>query len=293
MVFGQSPMAQGCQTLKIALLGVLLCVSVAEAASDPLLTHPVFSRQQQSLRQDILRIIEQVRSDHRVGIEFENLDPDDIDQTQISLREAAPKDYGRVYRFLLLLQEELNKYPPNFLRPAQLESIYLVKSLFREDKNAQGIYDYRHKIIFFDFARQYGGEMAQRHNIHHEFFHVIDTNSFYWQEKVGWEELNASDFEYVRKGKVHVDPEPNQANYFAPTRKGFVTYYAMMSPYEDKAEVFACLFVRSQSRLIQRWAAKDDILQKKISYLKQFLNIYTDGTINEDYFTRLWAASER
>ena len=125
------------------------------------------------------------------------------------------------------------------------------------------------------------------------YYGRLDTNSFYWQEKVGWEELNASDFEYVRKGKVHVDPEPNQANYFAPTRKGFVTYYAMMSPYEDKAEVFACLFVRSQSRLIQRWAAKDDILQKKISYLKQFLNIYTDGTINEDYFTRLWAASER
>ncbi|MCA9404159.1 MAG: hypothetical protein KC897_10280 [Candidatus Omnitrophica bacterium] len=234
-----------------------------------------------------------MKSDHRVGIEFENIEPEGVDRTQISFSEASPKDYGRVYRYLLLLQEELNKYPPNFLRPAQLESIYLVKSLFKEDKNAQGLYDYRHKIIFFDFARQYGGEMAQRHNIHHEFFHVIDTNSFYWQEKVGWEELNAPDFKYVRKGKVHVDPERNQANYFAPTRKGFVTYYAMMSPYEDKAEVFACLFVRSQSRLIHRWAAKDDILHKKITYLKQFLKIYTDGAISEDYFTALWADSGR
>ncbi|MBZ0167223.1 MAG: hypothetical protein K8I00_10495, partial [Candidatus Omnitrophica bacterium] len=116
------------------------------------------------------------------------------------------------------------------------------------------------------------------------------TNSFYWQGKVDWEDLNAPDFEYIKKGKVHIDSEPNEANYFAPTRKGFVTYYAMMTPHEDKAEVFACLFVRSQNRLIHRWAEKDSILRKKIQYIKDFLNTYSDGAIDDQYLSDLWGA---
>lgn len=262
-------------------------VAVADAAPDTSRVHEV-SRRQHTIRHAILRIIDEVQSSHDISIRFEQLPLDRLDQSKLSFTEAEPGDYGRVYRYLTVLQQELNKYPSGFLPQRYLQSVYLVKRLFKEEQNAQGVYDYRNKIIFFDFARQFGGEMAQRRNIHHEIFHVIDTNSFYWQGETDWEELNAPDFEYVRKGKVHVDPEPNASNYFAPQRKGFVTYYAMMSPYEDKAEVFASLFMKAENRLMHRWAEKDQILSRKIAYLKTFLKTYTDGVIDEDYFSELW-----
>lgn len=293
MVFGEPKMAERCQALGILFFLCLLCLVPARSASAGAEGEflPQLSRPQLIFRNKILKIVEQVREEHHLDVKFEDLDRERFQRESLVFREAEPQDYGRMYRFLSLLHDELQKYPPGFLRPRQLQVIYLVKGLFNDDKNAQGIYDYRNKIIFFDFARQFGGELAQRHNIHHEFFHVIDTNSFYWQGKEDWEDLNPPGFQYAGKGKVHIDPERNESNYFAPNKKGFVTYYAMMSPFEDKAEVFACLFVRSQNKLIHRWAEKDRILRRKIAFIQEFLTAYTDGVVNEEYFSRLWGDS--
>ena len=278
-------MAQRCPLIICLLCLTILPLAAALPAAAQIAAKQ--QRKQQEVINGIERIVEQVREQHGLTIVYRDLAKESFSRKRLEFKEAEVRDYPRVYRYIKVLQEELAKYPPGFFDADKLQRIYILKSIFNEEKNAQGIYDYRAKVMFLDFGRKFGGVLAQRHNIHHEIFHVIDTNSFFWTQKEAWEDLNDPAFKYVRKGKVIIDPVKNDANYFAPNRKGFVTYYAMMSPYEDKAEVFACLFIPAQNRLIHKWAKKDRILQKKIDYIKDFLKFYSSGAIDDAFLENL------
>lgn len=285
MVFGQQKLVKRRKTLRICfeflltaeLVFFLLFSSRADAGQQPVSPYP-------SLIEEIT-----LRLKESYGLEFiyHDIDVARFQDTGMVFEEAGPSDYKRLYRYVRLFDEEIRKYPADFFRSENLKEVYFVKKLFHRENNAEGLYDYRKKVIFFDFARQGGGALASRHNIHHEIFHALDTNTFKWKEQ-DWEDLNEPGFEYVKTGKVLLDGEKNESNYFAPKRKGFVTYYAMTSAYEDKAEVFACLFIQSQNRLMHQWALNDPILANKIETIKRFLKEYSQGQIDEAYFQTLW-----
>ena len=190
---------------------------------------------------------------------------------------------GEALRFLAFLKvfsQEIDKYPAGFFRKGGLFKVFFVKKLFINDQPAQGIYRHPEGYMLFDIYRSFGNELAQRHGIHHEIFHMIDT-TMPADPLDPWGSFNDPEFVYEKQGRWH--GERNKANYFAPHQLGFVTDYALVSAIEDKAEVYACLFVPAQSRLIHKWQREDPILAKKITHLKGLIQQYS-SEITPDFW---------
>lgn len=189
-------------------------------------------------------------------------------QTGILFVAAQQKDYPTVEKFLDRLAVELSKYPPSFSPRSRLQTVVLAKRQFYGEKPAEGVCQLSTHMILFDFLRQEDNPAVQEHNIHHELYHLMEAETpYYWTSEL-WEALNEKGFEY--KEQRQVKPGDNPLNYLAPALPGFVTYYAMTSPFEDRAETFACLMVKPQNKLIHRWARKDKILNEKIERIKTF-----------------------
>ena len=195
----------------------------------------------------------------------------------------SPEEYKDLEQYLQLFEEEILKYPPSFFTARDVRGIALVKYLFFDGRPAQGIYFSNDHVMFFDVIRKNENKAAQRHSIHHELFHMMamQTPGYTPLKDDLWTSWNNPGFRYGKR--PHLTQATNPYNHFAPHEPGFVTYYAMTSVEEDKAEVFACLMQASHKKLIEKWMIKDQILLKKIHTIKAFVQYYCPE-MNEGYW---------
>ena len=205
----------------------------------------------------------------------------------IVYKRANSRDYRQLARYLALFQKEIRKYPHTFFRDFGLKKIVFVKSLFFKETPAQGLYNSFNRYMFFNFKDSRGGRLALQRNIHHEIYHMLHTARSEWNPEQ-WKTYNQPDFKYAKVGVVLWNRERNDVNYFAPKQLGFVTNYAMTSVEEDQAEVYASLFVESQSKLIHKWAERDPILKQKIQHIKTFLATISDNSMDENFWSNLY-----
>ncbi len=192
-----------------------------------------------------------------------------VPETKIVVAPPGPEDAKDVHAFLLLLKEELGRYPDCFFKEIRLKCVFLVKRQFYENSPTEGLYQIGHDFIMLDFLRNRGNKIKQRHNIHHELYHMLENQAgFSWAGDL-WGSMNVPGFQYEY-------PRPRQRsanplNYYAPSIPGFVTDYSMKSPDEDRAEIFASLMVENQNRIVHKWIKNDAILKRKVEILKQTL----------------------
>jgi len=217
-------------------------------------------------------IIDGIQASHKIELIYQ--DPKRYQVPEVIFEEISNKDLSRFVSFLVIFQEEISKYPGTFFENSDLFKVVFVKKLFYQNKPAQGVYRTPEGYMFFDIYRDYQNTLTQRHNIHHEIFHMIDASLRRRRQDAsvdayGWKGLNAADFQYQKEGVWHQDR--SKVDFYGPPQKGFATPYSLTSIEEDMAEVYACLFVKSQQRLIETWAKKDEILQNKIEKMKEIL----------------------
>ena len=202
-------------------------------------------------------------------------------KTQFDLAEDG--DDEALLSYIRIFSEELYKYPPSFFKKVELTRVGFVKKLFHNDKIAEGLYSDQAGVILFDFSRRLGrNDSAQRHSIHHEIFHMIDNKNL-GKEDVLWQGFNTPDWAYDSDWAKKRDAE---SDVFTSPNPGFVTNYSMAKLDEDKAEVYACLMIPSQHRLIQRWSDSDQGIRKKIQYMKDFIQFFCPE-MGEEYWRRL------
>jgi len=238
-------------------------------------------------------ILDEIRSETSIDMGFAGLEA--YQRTDIIFEEITEGDLKRFVSFLSVFQEETGKYPPGFFAKGELTKVVFVKKLFYESQPAQGVYRFPEAVMYFDIYRDFGNEPAQRHGIHHEVFHMIDISLRrrfnlgeaqvlvelkegserlgMMKDPYGWEALNESGFKYERVGRWHKGR--NELNFFAPPKAGFATDYGFVSMEEDMAEVYACLFIESENRLLHQWAQKDRILAAKIQKMKTMLQLFS------------------
>ncbi len=200
---------------------------------------------------------------------------------------AEPKEYKILLRYLLLFEEEIQKYPKKFFVDGRLKGIVLVKTMFNKENPAEGIYDYKTKMIYMDFLRSQGRKIAQQHNIHHEIYHFIEYEAIGrrgWQD-LKWMKFNPEGFKYGHLEEFGKNARTDLK--YSSQEAGFVSPYSMTAMKEDKAEIFACLMVESQHKLMHKWAIKDRILENKIKYMKDFMSLFSDH-IDEQFFDKLF-----
>ena len=212
----------------------------------------------------VSRLTSRIENDFGVKVIYREV-PEGI-HSDVVFSSASPEDHETLSRYLTLLHEELAKYPECFFRKARLEAIVLVKRQFYDSKPLEGMYQRTARIIVFDFLRNQGHDIKQRLNVHHELYHMFENqNGLAWTLR-DWEGFNVPGFSYQIPKSLQ--PNKNPVNYFAPPVQGFVTYYGMKSPTEDRAEIFATLMIDSQRRVVLRWMEKDAVLRKKVQALK-------------------------
>ena len=122
--------------------------------------------------------------------------------------------------------------------------------------------------------------------IHHELYHLIEAKfngSSYYKDPV-WTAFNDSEFKY--KEAAPFDPEESDEKKLFHPNKGFITSGAKSAPWQDKAEVYAGLFVEEISACLHEWIREDEILRNKVNYMKDFLLQYSDE-MTSDFWANL------
>lgn len=182
---------------------------------------------------------------------------------------ADVKNKQALKKVILLFIKEIRLYPKDFFRNVHCQDIYFVRKFFYKQKPVDGVFSESANYIFYDYSRGSDNTQKIRHNIHHELYHMIGSKHPFWKEhRPAWEALNRAGFTYNQKNNPH---ERNRINFFAPPEPGFITDYAMSSAEEDRADVFACMMLPRELRLMEQWAQKDKILFKKMEMMKEFL----------------------
>ena len=232
---------------------------------------------------DIRRLCAKIASDYSIKVYFGKFPKT---SWKIDYDLATKQDYEKLYNYLLLFDNEFAKYPQGFLKKTKLSAVVFVKSLALKEQLRTAIPDYGKEILILDFLRGDHNSTYQKHVIHHEFYHMIEeefNRSAYWKDP-DWKEFNASGVDYGQEGKA---AQGNSKAYlFTHPKKGFVNLYSKSAIEEDKAEIYATLFVKEEYDKLMEWVKKDKVLSRKMSYMIRFLK-KLNSKFSKRYFTRL------
>lgn len=184
----------------------------------------------------------------------------------ITFRGANKNTLGFLRDYVSILQEEMKKYTPAFLKQFKISRILLVVNLKVKGTRriACPVFSEGNGTLLLDY--HYGSykktkkhQIYARRTIHHEIFHFIDYNhqSKKWRnDDVLWRGWNPPGFHYGNGGEEMYDRSQGQKNPAALNHphEGFISLYATSAVWEDKAEIFSTLFVNEAREKINRFA---------------------------------------
>lgn len=253
----------------VFITGCSSLLNSADSSNADLLSDPDFVQ----TKNEIDSIVSQIADRHSIRICYRKRPMFTWGRYKYKL---APKsEYTKVLKYLKLLQYELNKYPKTFLQRAGVKRIVVCKGL-----SACGSADTGGKTVYYNYTAF--NNAYSKKVIHHELYHMIEARfnrSPYYKDPV-WIAFNDSEFKYVKRVGGFDPAKSNQEKQFHP-REGFVTAYATSALEEDKAEVYAALFVEEISACLHDWIIEDEILKNKVNYMKDFLLQCCDGMTSD------------
>lgn len=209
------------------------------------------------------------------GVQFQALGAQDLDSAKYQAYEQ-------------LFSEEVGKYPSALIKLAGLKQVALVKELAYQGQMRAALPDFVKEILYLDVYRGQLRDLYQRHVVHHEFYHLLEEQvqgNVYYKDPT-WAAFNPAAFSYG-SGGVNAQSGPQYALVHPQT--GFINLYSMSGLEEDKAEVFAALMLPAESKLLEAWSLKDEVLRKKIQATKAFFAQKVPA-MNEAYWQALAAA---
>ena len=214
------------------------------------------------------QIVEKVKADYGINLHYSEGPVPKFSGFNYGLAGVGDKEILK--SAVLIFVQEIGLYPKDIFRYAHCQDIYFVKKFFYEELPIDGFFSLSTNYIFYDYLRGSNNTQKTRHKIHHEIYHLIGSKHSFWKEHgPEWNALNRAGFSYDPK---YHPQERNPVNFYAPSELGFVTDYAMWSAEEDRAEVFACMMIPQEFRLLKQWAQKDNILFEKLKMMKEFLS---------------------
>ena len=177
-------------------------------------------------------------------------------QKNIICTNSDKKTYDEKYQ---IISSNLNRYSKEFLRKINLKYIVMCENLSISGINTAGIPDHLMKTLILDlkFDKKYFERV-----IHHELFHIINDGFKDLFNEDEWKKFNNPNFKYAEcstcSKKLGLDTYKDT--------NGFFTEYSMTIPSEDMAEVYSHLISGNYK------VSNDEILNKKIEYIKEKLN---------------------
>lgn len=259
----------------------LLCKtdsSIANLSSDPNFLKTI---------NELDSIVSQINEKHSVRVYYKKRPVLTWGRCKYTL--ASKSEYGKVLKYLKMLQDELNKYPEGFLRKAEVERIVVCKELSSRGHSIAGHADPWSKTVYTcpGFNNTSANNPFVKSTIHHELYHRIEATfngSPRYKDPV-WAKLNSTDFKYGKGGMYFKRNKSNPKSPFHPNA-GFVRDYSKSALEEDKATVYTALFVEEISACLADWIEEDEILRNKVNYMKDFLLKHCDE-MTSDFWANL------
>ena len=172
-----------------------------------------------------------------------------------SKNEAIEKKFN-------LVEKNFNKNDSGFLKKINLKYIVLCENLTVSEISSAGVPNYKMRTLIIDI--KFNKKHFER-VLHHEVFHIINEGYKNFFKENEWKKFNSSKFKYAKCSTC----SDRLGLSLLDNNKGFLSEYSMSTPSEDMAEVFSFLITRREK--IENIALKDDILKKKIIYIKNNL----------------------
>ena len=197
---------------------------------------------------------------------------------KIQHQVATKNDYKNLYKYLTLFKKEFQKYSSKYIKNTSLKKVVFAKNLKINGQARAAIPDYKKEILILDFSPK--STTYMQHVIHHEFYHMIEEEAFgtsYYKDPK-WNEFNIEGFKYGKGGSKARGSDQYSLSH---PHKGFINKYSMSGLEEDKAEIYAILYVKEELKILEKLSRKDKILHKKMNYMKEFIKKIESGNYRE------------
>ena len=225
------------------------------------------------------------------------LDQYSLNLTTTCMQDAAftcqsivPGDLPTYKRMAVMFVEEWAKYPPEWTRETDLQTINLInKYEYRYNGTSQARaaapMNYLRAMIY-DISYSYD-EAYMRHVIHHEYAHYFEASHYgdVYHDDARWAALNPAGFTYGGGGGTCYEPGNTCLTGVHPTL-GFVTGYATSGMEEDKAELYGYMFTTAEYAQLAEWLKTDTILASKLAYYKRVIRAVVPQ-MDDEYFAKI------
>ncbi len=186
------------------------------------------------------------------------------------MRRVYESEFKHSAFYLDVFAEEFAKYPYDFIKESGLKAVVFCAGLDIGGQVRKAVPDYVNETLYLDIHALAGkSDRYARHVVHHEFYHMLEeqwNGSAYYKDPK-WAALNPPDWKYGSGGARMQSGNVWDFNHPAP---GFINAYSTAALEEDKAEVWATMFVPESWEIIRPWLKTDKILQAKVDFLKSF-----------------------
>jgi hypothetical protein len=168
-----------------------------------------------------------------------------------------------------LFIEEFTKYPVDFIKACKLKRVEIVDKLAIGTQFRAAVPNYKDEVLLYDVSYVHN-ERYVRHVVHHEFYHMLEEewNGDPYYRDPNWAIMNEKDFKYGTGGADAYGRGDVWS--FVHPKPGFLNVYSTYGLEEDKAEIWAVLFVPENWKLVKPLVADDAILRGKVGYMREF-----------------------
>lgn len=263
---------------------ILIVILGAFGSKSSTSKNPMKYKEVNETSQDYQKQISEIEHKYNVDIEYEN--PPHSSYPGSNFTVLSIEDEEGLAEYVLIFYDEFNRYPQDFIKNVDLRKVAFVKNLSIDGQYLAAEPDSDQEILFYDIYLGNDYEGYQQEVIHHEFYHMIEeeiNGDAYYKDPI-WASFNDPDFKYGSGGALaYDDPEYTDA---IPESGGFISGYSTYGLEEDKAEIFANLMIPELSVKLYSLAENDDVLNKKITYMKDFLSKHSEY-MGEDFWQNI------
>lgn len=226
------------------------------------------------INKDSLHVmISKIENKYHIKVYYNTPLPDSIYDTKRKYVLAPDSDYVKLFDYVRLFEREFNKYPVEFIQKTNLRSIIIVQEVTNTDGALRtAVPDRENEVLYLQYPQKNYYPDYYKHTIHHEFYHMIEEEIYgtsFYKDPV-WAMFNDTSFHYGNGGNSMYDKKVNTYKMDNPI-KGFINLYSTSAIEEDKAEIYAILFVDLERKKLEEFAKTDKILEEKINYMKHFI----------------------
>jgi hypothetical protein len=215
---------------------------------------------------DVARELAALGKHYSIEVEYEG--PEFPVKTLHGPIRGEPASSAELEAYAPVLVKEFGRYPVDFVKRMGLKKIVLCRSLAFVDQRRAAVPHFGGNTMYLDAPRSMTTKQYARIVIHHECFHIVDwrDDGELYGDKV-WSRLNTKVVKYGTGGKNA--QSSSDMSLLTDKYPGFLTRYSMSGVEEDKAEVFAHLFVSGD--VVTRRVADDPVLARKVERMRELL----------------------